>query len=243
MVQFVFVLLFFTDNRCLLSSLNCIGNACQCVTALCPTNGGQACSGHGQCACDGTCSTCDSGWDHPDGGPNDCSCNLSPTACPLDSSGQPCRGVGTCVCGECECQTGFSGSECQNCDELIVAECPVANQAVCQAVSSCSACVLAENNDMESNICVWCESTGTCVAVAESAAQTCTGGAKNSTADCPTITSKSSVPAIAGGAVGAAAIGILAILLWKCFQVRNDKRIERERERNGSSEQMCSESS
>lgn len=84
------------------------GAQCDCYT-LCEVIGLSMCAGHGTCDCSGQCQ-CDAGWLPPY-----CECAANAT-CPGSTSGNPCNGQGTCVCGECQCSPGYTGSacDCQN---------------------------------------------------------------------------------------------------------------------------------
>ena len=111
-----------------------VGAACECAADLtCPTPPGKLpCSGNGVCDC-GVCN-CATGWKHPTGGPNDCSCRN--VAC-ASTCVPP---LGSCECGECNCL--FSETNTTILDPL---ECKPESKAKCEPFGRCK--IVPDNFD------------------------------------------------------------------------------------------------
>jgi integrin beta 1 len=214
-------------------SNNADGVACECSRALCPTNVDNVrCSGNGVCLCNGTCE-CLTGYMHPRQGAQDCSCDMSPALCPRNNKGQICNSRGTCECGACICLPGFSGEACTVCNPQSNADCPLETDELCNAQTTCLSCVSAvqtdesqlEEGESGAHVCAWCEGTQSCYAV-EKSALLCASGAKNDSLTCPLASSTGpNTAAIAAGTViGAIAVGIGLLVMWRVMTKAADKR-------------------
>ncbi len=223
------------------------GRYCQCDDTTCLRDeSNRLCSNHGECKC-GDC-VCLPGWTG-----EDCSCNQSTEPCFSPYNGEECSASGSCECAKCQCLQGdsgglFSGVYCERAPGE-VSPCLVLKDCVeCLAFgtgplsgqdSACSDCganieyaeVTKDNltvEALEEAACTFdndagCSFTFTSLPIGDRRISVFLHLTEKGEKDvCPDVNALTISLSLFGAIL---LIGLLALLIWKCYIVVDDRRI------------------